>query len=103
MKDGLPARKATGNINLRFRCESSGEVTGLRSGTAAVLIRPEDVRISDTGVATTVTSARRRDGAWILTCALEDGAEIAARSAERVVEGTEVFVSVDLDNVSLLA
>ena len=79
-----------------------GEVEGLRPDTAAVLIRPEDVRISETGVAVTVTSARRRDGAWLLTCALAGGAEIVARSTERVVEGTEVLVSVDLDNVSLL-
>lgn len=79
-----------------------GGVRGLARDTAAILVRPEAVRLSESGVPATVNAARYRDGAWLITCALSADAEIVARHADRVAEGTDVLVSVELDNVGML-
>lgn len=71
-------------------------VDGEVGDDAAVLIKPEAVRIGARGLAATVTSARFRGDAWLISCRLGNGSELVARHPERLDEHQHVALIVDL-------
>mgnify|MGYP001818592149 FL=1 len=63
---------------------------------AAELSKPEAVSIGARGLAATVTSARFRGDAWLISCRLGNGSELVARHPERLDEHQHVALIVDL-------
>lgn len=84
----------------RFVAEFVGAANVVTWDGKLVAIRPERVRLTDTGREATVTASSFTGGAWNVDLELADGTKLAAKVTERPpAPGERTGVTVDPDDI----